>query len=110
VSRKEGPILRFWDVPSARETARVGDIRHLEFLQPYLVELARGRDPQAALFGEHWRDWPRKWVQRICKAAGGPKVTAHGMRGLHGTPAVDSGITSHAVGGAHRRADSFVIC
>ena len=49
-----------------------------EFLQPYLVELARGRDPQAALFGEHWRDWPRKWVQRICKAAGVPKVLWHG--------------------------------
>jgi integrase len=46
------------------------------------------------------RDWPRKWVQRICKAAGVPKVTAHGMRGLHGTLAVDSGITSHAVASA----------
>ena len=55
---------------------------------------------QAALFGEHWRDWPRKWVQRICKAAGVPKVTAHAMRGLHGTLAVDSGITSHAVAAA----------
>jgi integrase len=71
-----------------------------DFLQPYLVTLARGRDPQAALFGEHWRDWPRKWVQRIRKAAGVPKVTAHGMRGLHGTLAVDSGITSHAVASA----------
>ncbi len=29
-----------------------------------------------------------------------PKVTAHGMRGLHGTLAVDSGITSHAVASA----------
>jgi hypothetical protein len=25
----------------------------------------------------------RKWVQRICRAAGVPKVSAHGMRGLH---------------------------
>jgi integrase len=31
---------------------------------------------------------------------GVPKVTAHGMRGLHGTLAVDSGITSHAVASA----------
>jgi len=60
-----------------------------------------GADPaQAALFGEHWRDWPRKWVQRICKGAGVPKVSAHGMRGLHGTLAVDRGITSHAVASA----------
>jgi hypothetical protein len=40
------------------------------------------------LFGEHWRDWPGKWVQRICKAAAMRKVTAHGMRGLHGTVGV----------------------
>jgi len=36
----------------------------------------------------------------FCKAAGVPKVSAHGMRGLHGTLAVDSGITSHAVASA----------
>ena len=70
-----------------------------DFLQPYLVRWRRDGS-QGALFGEHWRDWPRKWVQRICKAAGVPKVTAHGMRGLHGTLAVDSGITSHAVAAA----------
>jgi integrase len=58
------------------------------------------KGPRAALFGEHWRDWPRKWVQRLCKAAGVPKVTAHAMRGLHSTLAVDSGITSHAVAAA----------
>jgi integrase len=39
-------------------------------------------------------------VQRICKAAGVPKVTAHTMRGLHSTLAVDRGITSHAVAAA----------
>ena len=59
-----------------------------------------GRASDAALFGEHWRDWPRRWVQKICKAAGVPEVSAHGMRGLHGTLAVDSGITSHAVASA----------
>ena len=53
-----------------------------DFLQPYLVRLAKGREPKAALFGEHWRDWPRKWVQRICKAAGVPKVTAVKRAGL----------------------------
>jgi len=87
-------------IPDSKTLAGRRKLQVPEFLQPYLVELARGRDPQAALFGEHWRDWPRKWVQRICKAAGVPKVTAHGMRGLHGTLAVDSGITSHAVASA----------
>ena len=64
------------------------------------LERRAEKGPRAALFGEHWRDWPRKWVQRTCKAAGVPKVTAHSMRGLHSTLAVDSGITSHAVAAA----------
>ena len=34
---------------------------------------------------------------KICKAVGVPRVTAHGMRGLHGTLAVDTGISAHAV-------------
>ena len=87
-------------IPDSKTLAGRRKLQVPDFLQPYLVKLARGRDSQAALLGEHWRDWPRKWVQRICKAAGVPKVTAHGMRGLHGTLAVDSGITSHAVASA----------
>jgi integrase len=83
-----------------RAARHPGTHRGPESLQPHLVELARERAPQAALFGEHRRDWPRKWVQRICKAAGVPKVSAQGMRGLHGTLAVDSGITAHAVASA----------
>ena len=46
------------------------------------------------------RNWPRKWVARICKAAGVPRVTAHGMRGLHGTLAVETGLSAHAVAAA----------
>jgi len=44
-------------------------------------------------------------VQRICRAAKVPEVTAQGMRGLHGTLAVDAGVTSQAVAAAlgHRR-------
>jgi integrase len=93
----EGTLL--W-IPDSKTLAGRRKLQVPEFLQPYLVKLARGRASEAALFGEHWRDWPRKWVQRICKVAGVPKVTAHGMRGLHGTLAVDSGITSHAVASA----------
>lgn len=93
----EGRLL--W-IPDSKTMAGRRKLQVPGYLQPYLVGLARGREPTAALFGEHWRDWPRRWVQRICKAAGVPKVTAHAMRGLHGTLAVDSGITSHAVAAA----------
>lgn len=87
-------------IPDSKTLAGRRKLQVPDLLQPYLVGLAKGRDPQEALFGEHWRDWPRKWVQRICKAAEVPKVTAHAMRGLHSTLAVDSGITSHAVAAA----------
>ena len=93
----EGRLL--W-IPDSKTLAGRRKLQVPDFLQPYLVRLAKGREPRAALFGEHWRDWPRKWVQRICRAAGVPKVTAHAMRGLHSTLAVDSGITSHAVAAA----------
>jgi integrase len=62
--------------------------------------LAEGKKTDDLLFGYHDRNWPRKWVAKICKAAGVPRVTAHGMRGLHGTPAVETGITAHAVAAA----------
>jgi integrase len=52
---------------------------------------------EAKLFGHHWRDWVRKWVNRICQTAGVPKVTAHGMRGLHSTLAVENGVSAHVV-------------
>ena len=93
----EGRLL--W-IPDSKTLAGRRKLQVPDFLQPYLIRLAKDRDPQAGLLGEHWRDWPRKWVQRICKAAKVPLVTAHAMRGLHGTLAVDSGITSHAVAAA----------
>ncbi len=93
----EGRLL--W-IPDSKTLAGRRKLQVPNFLQPYLIRLARDRDPQAGLLGEHWRDWPRKWVQRICKASKVPLVTAHAMRGLHGTLAVDSGITSHAVAAA----------
>jgi integrase len=66
-------------------------------LQPYLKTLAEGKTPVEKLFGDHWRDWVRKWVQRICLEAKVPQVTAHGMRGLHSTLALEHGASAHVV-------------
>jgi len=68
-----------------------------EVLQPYLKGLAEGKAPQEKLFGKHWRDWVRKWVKRICLEAKVPQVTAHGMRGLHSTLALEHGASAHVV-------------
>lgn len=39
----------------------------------------------------------RKWVKRICVAAKVPEVTAHGMRRLHSTLALEHGASAHVV-------------
>jgi integrase len=38
-----------------------------------------------------------RWVQRICLEAKVPQVTAHGMRGLHSTLALEHGASAHVV-------------
>jgi integrase len=53
--------------------------------------------PEAPLFGPRWRDWVRKWVRKICEAAKVPNVSAHSMRGLHSTLAMEAGVTGHVV-------------
>jgi integrase len=84
-------------IPSAKTLAGRRTLEVPAALQPYLLRLAKGKLPTARLFQGHWRDWPRKWVQRICKEVGVPKVTAHSMRGLHSTLALQAGTSSHVV-------------
>jgi len=90
----EGQLL--W-IPETKTEAGKRTLPVPKFLQPYLRDIVEGKKPTDLLFGRHWRDWPREWVQRICKAAKVPEVTAHGMRGLHGTLAVERGATTHVV-------------
>lgn len=78
--------------PAGRRTLEVPPL-----LQQDLKRLCRDKLPEAPLFGHHWRDWPRKWVQRICREVGVPKVSAHAMRGLHATLALGRGTSPHAV-------------
>ncbi len=87
-------------IPDAKTAKGRRHVQVPETLRPYLLGLAKEKEPTDLLFGEHWRDWPREWVQRICRAAKVPVVSAHGMRGLHSTLAVDAGITGHAVASA----------
>ena len=90
----EGKLL--W-IPDSKTEAGRRTLQVPELLQPRLRGLAEGKAPEAKIFGHHWRDWVRKWVARICQAAGVPKVTAHGMRGLHSTLAVENGVSAHVV-------------
>ena len=80
--------------------------RHLEvpeLLQPYLLQLAHGKDPEELLFGRarkgQFRGRQRMWelVHRLCRRARVPAVCTHSLRGLWATLAVQSGAASHAV-------------
>ncbi len=76
-----------------------------EMLQPYLLALTEDKKPNEPLFANpdgktYGRDWPRKWVKRICTEVGVLEVTAHGQRGLHSTLAVEAGVTARAVADA----------
>jgi integrase len=93
----EGRILVVEDAKTPAGNRRV---RVPLVLQPLLLGLAKGKQPSDRLFGNHWRDRVRKAVVRICGLAGVPPVTAHSMRGLHSTLAMEAGESSHAVAAA----------
>jgi integrase len=84
-------------VPEAKTEAGKRTVEVPAVLRPLLQRVAWGKPAGETLFGTHWRDWPRENVQRICRLAGVPPVSAHAMRGLHATLARESGITAHAV-------------
>jgi integrase len=93
----EGRLL--W-IPTSKTEAGRRMLQVPDQLRPYLLNLAEGKQRDALLFGNHWRDFVRKWVARICHEANVPVVSAHGMRGLHSTLALEVGITAHAVAAA----------
>ena len=86
---------------NARRRLAVPDV-----LQPLLRELARGRDPDAWLFGANARgarrgsNVARFALRRYCSRAGVSQVCPHSLRGLHATLAISAGATSHAVASA----------
>jgi integrase len=69
-------------------------------LRPYLLALAKGKDPTDRLFTESDRHWLLYHVRRICQLARLPEVTAHSLRGLHSTLATEHGSTGHTVAAA----------
>lgn len=84
-------------IPSSKTEAGRRRVEVPEVLRPYLLKLKRSKLPTAKLFGDHWRDWPRRWVEKICKLSGVPKVNAHSMRGLFATLGIQAGAAPHVV-------------
>jgi integrase len=93
----EGRLL--WIPESKTETGR-RTLVVADMLRPLLTALTTGQKSTDLNFGYHDRAWPREWVQRICREAKVPEVTAHGMRGLHSTLALEAGQTAPVVAAA----------
>ncbi len=93
----EGKLL--W-IPSSKSEAGRRTLQVPEVVGTYLLHHAAGKRPEDLLLGLRDRATPRRWVQKICREVGVPVVTAHGMRGLHATLAVDAGATPSVVAAA----------
>lgn len=89
-----GKILR---ITSGKTRAAIRPVRIPLVIRPHVLELCQGKAPTDRLFGQHWRDWPRHWVERICEKAKVPKVCAHSMRGLHATLSITAGMSPELV-------------
>lgn len=73
-----------------------------ELLRPLLLHLASDRIAAAPLFwnasgSRPTRHWVRDQCQRFCRLAGVPEITAHGLRGTHGSIARRGGATAELV-------------
>jgi integrase len=82
-------------IPESKTEAGRRRVSIPEALRRPLLALIKKREPDALIFGPHWRDWPRHQVKRICDLAGVPPITAHGMRGTFATVALEEGVSLH---------------
>ncbi|MFA9271823.1 MAG: tyrosine-type recombinase/integrase, partial [Baekduiaceae bacterium] len=67
-------------------------------IQSIFATLTKGRAAAEPLFGEeHWRDWPRKNLQRMLRVLKLPVITAHGLRGTLATLGYEAGMVGQGV-------------
>jgi integrase len=77
-----GPGDTLW-IDDSKTKAGLREVEVPPELSPFLLELARTSGPDGKIFGNHWRDWPRLQVHRICRLVGIAEVSAHSMRGFY---------------------------
>lgn len=81
-------------------------VRHLEVPEPLaglLAERVRGRAqvdwlwPAGTKTGHRRREWLQGAVRRLCRLAGVPRVTPHGLRGTWASLTSEAGVAAHIV-------------
>ncbi len=93
----DGKVL--W-IPSTKTDAGRRTLEVPESLRPHLKKLAEGKAPKAKLFPDANRHWVLYHVKRLCEEAEVPLVSAHSLRGLHATLAMEFGSTGRLVAAA----------
>jgi integrase len=72
-----------------------------KFMRPLYQRRMKSKREDQYIFGEgdkpHDRDWVRDSVHMVCRAAGVPLETAHGLKGAHAELARASGVTPEIV-------------
>lgn len=81
-------------IPRSKTAAGV---RRLEMPRWLGALLRRAAEPSGRAFPDRDRHWVLYHVKRLCRAAGVPEVTAHGLRGTHATIATTGGASSSVV-------------
>jgi integrase len=77
-------------------------------MRPALLALRGERKADEPLFARRDRKWLWDEVKRLCAEAGVPRVSPHGLRGMHATIARQAGATSHLVAAALGHANTRV--
>jgi len=83
-------------VPRAKSQAGIRAQELPGWFQPLLASLTRGKQPTDRIFN-HDRSWLLHQVKRICRLAGVPEVSAHGLRGTHADLSLHAHVTALAV-------------
>jgi integrase/recombinase XerD len=92
----EGRLLRVFQ---SKTDAGKRAIEVPELLQPLLLALAEGKEPEARLF-PYSSLWPWRVVKGLAEDAGvSLAISPHGLRGGHATLALEAGATAHLVAG-----------
>lgn len=84
-------------IPTAKTAAGIRQLAIPEVLRARMLAQVQGRAPGDRIWGDITRHWLGHHVGRFCAAAGVPRVSPHGLRGLYATLRVQSGAAVEAV-------------
>lgn len=87
-------------IDEAKTAAGIRRVEVPDVLRPHLEKLVEGRSSNDQLFDGMTKDALRWWTRRLCKAAGLPEVTPHGLRGTNATASMQANSNPHLVAAA----------